>query len=90
LKISKPCRVGRVGGFGSMPTLLNQRGNKYFVSEAVREVWRMCDGRRTVSSIKRDLAAASGNGGGIPDGFECSVDDVLVSLEKKDLISYCG
>ena len=86
----KPTRIGRMGDFGSIPTLFGPDGNKYYVSETVREVWRMCDGRRSISALKRDLTLEIGNGRGIPEDIDVSLDGILKSLEEKRLIEYCG
>ncbi|MFC2154071.1 hypothetical protein ACFLRC_01130 [Candidatus Altiarchaeota archaeon] len=50
----------------------------------------MCDGRRSIPSLKKDLVEVSKNGNGVPEDIEYSLDGILESLEDKKLIDYCG
>ncbi|MFH1722176.1 MAG: PqqD family protein [Candidatus Altiarchaeota archaeon] len=88
--MNKPTRVGHMGGFGSIPTLLGSDGNKYYVSETVRDIWRLCDGRRSIEAIKRDLSKENQKGRPMPEDISSSLENVLDSLEEKHLIEFCN
>lgn len=87
--VTKPVRIGRMGDFGSIPVLLGRDGQKYYVSETIRDIWRMCDGRRSITAIKRDLSRQAQLGSKMPEDIDQSLDAILQSLADKSLIEYC-